>query len=329
MKKELLKISTITIIVYLVFRYLLYLVYPFLIAFGLAVLLNPWVERLQRRIHVKRGVLSALLVTATFGLIAGSLVGLVYACVTQGRKFANSYQVYITRGVEFWHVCCDKVEAICGFRIEETMPDVLGYSFSYLKNIFVILGVIVVIIVSSTLLLSDYPSIKVKILNNSFGKAAYDIGVNMKKAGGAYLKAQLIILLIVTVICCVGLFLTGNRYAILLGCVIGICDLMPFLGTGTILFPWLVVELFLGKYVPAIAYAVIYLVCNFTREFLEPKLLGNKLQVSPIWILITTYVGLCLFGGLGFFLGPTAGLLIMEIYKATNKGNEKGKDGSS
>ncbi|MDY5775802.1 MAG: AI-2E family transporter, partial [Lachnospiraceae bacterium] len=120
-------------------------------------------------------------------------------------------------------------------------------------------------------------------------------------------------------ICCIGLFLTGNSYAILVGCCIGLCDALPFFGTGTVFIPWLLIKVFCGQYVLAAAYGIIYLICNFTREFLEPKLIGNKLAIHPMLVLISTYIGLCVFGVFGFFLGPVGVFLIAEIYKISEE----------
>ena len=75
---QLLKIAVITALVYLAFRYLLGLVFPFLIAYGIAVLLNPLLEKINRRWKIKRGILSALLVLLVF-VVAGGLLGM--ACL--------------------------------------------------------------------------------------------------------------------------------------------------------------------------------------------------------------------------------------------------------
>lgn len=106
---------------------------------------------------------------------------------------------------------------------------------------------------------------------------------------------------------------------VLVGCGIGLCDALPFFGTGTVFIPWLLFKVFCGQYLLAGAYGIIYLICNFTREFLEPKLIGSKLPFIRCCV-DCTYVGLCVFGVFGFFLGPVAGLLIAEIYKASEEG---------
>ena len=336
---QLLKIAVITALVYLVFRYLLGLVFPFLIAYGIAVLLNPLLEKINRRWKIKRGILSALLVLLVF-VVAGGLLGMAgYALISQAKKLVQNYDSVAAQGTQVWNLCCQRVEELCGIQngyVEhcvssyvpmlwqkcrtDVVPKLMNYSIGYVKGFLVGFTIFIVIMVSTILILADYPNIRKKAVDHPIGNLIYRIGRNMKKAGGTYLKAQLIILLIISSICCVGLFLTGNSYAVLVGCGIGLCDALPFFGTGTVFIPWLLFKVFCGQYLLAGAYGIIYLICNFTREFLEPKLIGSKLSIHPMLVLISTYVGLCVFGVFGFFLGPVARLLIAEIYKASEEG---------
>ena len=69
----------------------------------------------------------------------------------------------------------------------------------------------------------------------------------------------------------------------------------------------------MGKYPQAAGIFVIYLVCYYVRQFLEPKLMGNNLGVSPILMLISLYLGLVLFGITGVITGPIGVILIREI----------------
>lgn len=332
---QLRKIAVITVLVYLAFRFLLGMVFPFLAAYGLAVLLNPLLEKIQRRWKVKRGILSALLVLVLFLVTGGILGGAGYALISQAKKFLSNYDTFAQKGVQVWNVCCGRVEVICGIRSgnmnryvtekipeiwekcqTEVVPKIMNYSIGYAKGLLAGFSLLIVIAVSTILILADYPRIRKSITEHPIGSLVYQIGRNMKAAGGAYLKSQLLILLIISAICCAGLFLTGSSYAVLGGCCIGLCDALPFLGTGTVFIPWLLIKVFYGQYLLAGAYGVIYLICNFTREFLEPKLIGTKLSVHPVLVLFCTYLGLCLFGIPGILLGPVGGLLIAEIYKA-------------
>ena len=57
----------------------------------------------------------------------------------------------------------------------------------------------------------------------------------------------------------------------------------------------------------------LYLVCYFLREILEAKLMGNQVGLTPLETLASVYVGLQMFGLLGFLLGPVGLLLVKEF----------------
>lgn len=113
---QLLKIAVITALVYLAFRYLLGLVFPFLIAYGIAVLLNPLLEKINRRWKIKRGILSALLVLLVF-VVAGGLLGMAgYALISQAKKLVQNYDSVAAQGTQVWNLCCQRVEELCGIQ---------------------------------------------------------------------------------------------------------------------------------------------------------------------------------------------------------------------
>ena len=286
---QLLKIAVITALVYLAFRYLLGLVFPFLIAYGIAVLLNPLLEKNKQTLEDQTGNLKCI--TGVTGICGGwwtARYGRI--CTDQpSQKLVQNYDSVAAQGTQVWNLCCQRVEELCGIQngyVErcvssyvpmlwqkcrtDVVPKLMNYSIGYVKGFLVGFTIFIVIMVSTILILADYPNIRKKRWSIRRESDPSD-GRNMKKAGGTYLKAQLIILLIISSICCVGLFLTGNSYAVLVGCGIGLCDALPFFGTGTVFIPWLLFKVFCGQYLLAGAYGIIYLICNFTREFLEPK----------------------------------------------------------
>ena len=112
-----------------------------------------------------------------------------------------------------------------------------------------------------------------------------------------------------------GLWVLQNSYALLVGILIGFLDALPFIGTGTILLPWAALELFRGDFFHAAAYLTFFLITNSTRDFLEPRLLGEKLGVYPIVIAVVVYVGICIFGPAGVLLGPLMLLVIREVIR--------------
>ena len=108
-----------------------------------------------------------------------------------------------------------------------------------------------------------------------------------------------------------GLFLLGNPYFILFGIGIGLLDALPIFGTGAVLIPWALFSLINKHWVYGVGLIIIYIICYFLREVMEAKIMGGKMGLTPLEALVSMYVGLQLFGLLGFILGPI-GLLIIE-----------------
>ena len=105
----------------------------------------------------------------------------------------------------------------------------------------------------------------------------------------------------------------GAELNVAVGVALGFVDVLPILGTGTVLIPWAVVCLFQRQYVTAAGLMVIYGICYFFREFAEARLMGTQLGITGLETLIAIYVGLSLFGVWGMLLGPAGYLVIREI----------------
>ncbi len=327
------KILGITLAVYACIRWLLPLVVPFFIAFLLAKLLNPLVGKLEEKLIWKRGIWSTLLVGLLF-LVLGFLVVLfVGTLLAQMKTVVDNMEEYKRQAGLFFSDCCGQVEVFTGIRaktIEENVqkqlpglmqhiktnavPALMNGTISYAKSMFIWIGICFVIIISTVLILKDYHKIRQSLESHPIGQMGLRVCRRTYEAGGAYIKAQFIIMLIITGVCVAGLYLSGNEYALLTGCGIGICDAMPFLGTGTIFVPWAIIEMMRGEYMLAAIYTVIYTICSLLREILEPKLIGNKLGMHPLSVIVSIYVGLGIYGLWGFALGPLSYILIREIY---------------
>ncbi len=330
------KVLGITIAVYASIRWLLPLVIPFFVSFLLAKFLNPLVEKLENKLKLKRSIWSSLLVGLLLFLLGAAVFFFLKTLAGQVKNVLENLDLYRRQAGEFWEECCCQIENFTGIQAEaiqngvkQRMPAVLDHAketmfpammngtFLYAKSMFVFLGICFVVVISTILILKDYKKMRAALASHPVGSMALNVCRSAYGAGGAYIKSQIIIMVIITVICVAGLYLSGNEYALLAGCGIGVCDAMPFLGTGTIFVPWAIIELVQGKYMLAAIYTIIYTICTLMREILEPKLIGNKLGMHPLAVIISMYVGLEIYGLWGFALGPLSYILIKQIYYET------------
>ena len=324
----------ITVAVYLGVRFFLPLVYPFLFALFFAAVLHPLVNKIQNKIKIPRGIISFAVVALSVLIVGVPLFLLLVKLVRELGSLIGNYKSWKGEMYDIWCMCCERVEQFSGMKAtafvdwgsgqadsliqvfqEKATPVLMKYSIDGLKGIAGFFWRFVVCLVATVLILNDYPDLRRRFFGTAPGKIVRRLGKETMHAGGSYLKAQLIILAAVSTICVAGLFFTGNRYALTAGIGIGLCDALPFFGTGTIFVPWLLLELIRGKYFLAIVYGVLYIICNIVREFLEPKLVGKELGIHPLAVIFSIYVGMCVYGGAGILLGPLSGLLIWELYR--------------
>ena len=134
-------------------------------------------------------------------------------------------------------------------------------------------------------------------------------------AFSTYIRAQAMVMLTSTLWAMLGLHLLGVDYVLLLGLLIGFCDLLPVLGPGTILLPWALWQWAQGDSRLAGGLLLIYLVILVSRQFVEPKIMAAGLGLHPLAALAAGFLGLTLLGAFGLLLGPLLASLLYFVYK--------------
>lgn len=131
----------------------------------------------------------------------------------------------------------------------------------------------------------------------------------------AYLKTELILMIITSAICFIGFKIMNNKYSLFLAVLVGFLDALPIIGVGILLIPFVIIYIILGNYFKAVITFITFLICYLVREFAEPKLMGSQIGISPLMSLISMYVGYKLFGIIGIVTGPIAYVLIDILMK--------------
>ena len=135
----------------------------------------------------------------------------------------------------------------------------------------------------------------------------------MRSAVVVYIKSYTIIFFMTFAELAIGLALLKIRYAVPVAMGIAVFDLMPVLGTGGILLPWIVVSAILGDFGRAIGIAVLYVVITAVRNTVEPRLVGDQIGLHPLATLVAMILGLKLIGLLGMFLFPVTLVAVMNL----------------
>ncbi len=334
-ENKLIKFGVITLLVYLFFRYLFPLVAPFCAAFVLITLFYPLLSRIQRRIPMRKKFLAAGVLFLCLIFLAVILWILGYGSSMQMEKITTFIEAASRRLQIFLHQCCYSLDGKFGWKgyeIEsfvaekmtvimenvqvQVIPRVLSSSFTCVKGILGAVAFLFIMLVAAVLLEKDYAVFM------QWLKSSEDMSFVRKALEGVlnyivtFLKAQGIILLIISVFGSAVLWATGIYGGVFWGILAGCLDVLPFIGTGVVLVPMALWQLLSGHYVRMAVCILLYIFCIVIREFLEPKLIGNRMGIAPVLMLLAIYMGIRLFGVGGIIKGPLALIVIYELNKS-------------
>lgn len=327
-----------TLGVYLGFKYFLPLFLPFVVSYFIAWMIRPITEFLYRKAKIPRIIGGSISLIGLLIIVGTGIYFLFHILLKQIFEFIRNLPVYIniiTGKLDNFCNNCDKCFGLKDGSIRslindnlnstvkrmknEVIPSITEKSITYLIVFVSAIGVVLIILVAALLIVKDLPDIKERYQKNDMYQDIHKVTIKLTDVGVAYIRTQLIIMVIVAFVCVTSFVLLKNDYALLLGVGIAIMDALPILGSGLIFIPWSIIMLMNGNIYTAAVLITIFLLCQIIREILEPKLLGKRIGIKPLFTLIAMYIGVQLFSIAGFFLGPIGLVIIMTIVKVVNE----------
>lgn len=177
----------------------------------------------------------------------------------------------------------------------------------------------IVFLISSVFILSDYDRIKTFLLNQFSEKNSQRIKDGVRLGSSCLkkmFKAYGLIILITTFELTVGFYILkflgifDSQFIILIALGIALIDIIPVLGTGTVLIPWAVISFVSGNIYMGIGLLVLYVIILVIRQIIEPKLVAGQVGLPPIVTIMAMFIGSKTLGILGFFILPFCVILI-------------------
>jgi len=324
------------------------LVYPFLIGWLMAYILNPLVNLLERKGRMHRWLAVSLSILIFLSALSGLVTLVIFRIVNEIQRLA----VFINSNYDHWlndislfaksemmHRWVEQVTSFyekfgnqdtvdtginsVGGRIAETVTNILQQIAAYMVTFVTALpnaavGLIIAFL-AAFFISKDWHKIKVRtsnLMSNQVKDSVGAIWIDLRKALFGFLRAQFILISITAFFVIIGLLLLRVDYAVSIGLLIGLVDLMPYLGTGAVFIPWIVIVLIKGNYTFALGLTVLYGIILIARQLAEPKVLSSSIGLNPLVTLIGVFVGLKLFGVLGLIIGPISLVLGFAFHRA-------------
>ncbi len=302
---------------------------PFLVAFAVSWLLRPlwtWISK-KTRLPVRGAAILtvllfyALLVTLLV-LLANTLIGVIKdvaadlpalytdfiaPAVTNLagllRSFLEDLPGLGESNINYDTVLSEILSSL-GSIASGLSGRLLAWATSLISDVPGFLLRILIAIIASLFTAADFPRIKAFIKAQLPEKARdtmQRVRDHFGKVMRSYLRSYLIIMGITFLEVFLGTLLIGYSNAFFIAIGIALVDILPILGSGTILIPWGVINLLTGNTVRGVALLVLYLIIAAIRNYIEPRIIGKHVGLHPLLTLMSMVIGTYVFGGIGLF----------------------------
>lgn len=314
---------------------------PFVLAFLLAAVLQRPLNWLARRTRLSRRVCAAVLVTAVLLLLVG-LATLV--CWRAGVWLVNYFsreenlltiKDVILRLTDTVRAMLARLTDTLSLEALDTLTGALGRfsetSVALLTDWFgaaaggllsfvtgrlprLLVGLIVGV-VAAVFLTIEYERVYSGFLRLLPPPRAAMVRHMRQQCGtlvGKLARAYLLLMAVTFAELFLGLTVLRIHSAPILAAVIAVVDILPVLGTGTVLVPWALISLLLGSTQRGVGLLVVYLIITVVRNVLEPRVVSSRIGLHPMATLFFMYLGLRAAGLAGMLLFPLAAMLLTE-----------------
>lgn len=321
--------------------------YPFIIAFAVAFMMNPLVNLFENKLKMNRLVavsVTMLLIVSVFAglitvLVIEAISGIEYLVDVVPQQFHQlikylenfffatilpMYNQLLTMfdslDPSYQNTIVENIETIGQQLTEGFRNGVQAFASglsAFLMGLPNFATGLIISILATFFISKDWYKLKERFQKITPKKALESGGnvyTGLRKALLGFLKAQLTLISITAVIVLVGLLILRVDYAITIALIIGLVDLLPYLGTGLIFVPWIIYTFFAENYFLTIGLSILYAIVLVQRQVMEPKILSSNIGLDPLSTLIALFVGFKLFGFLGLIIGPTLLVIGKTLY---------------
>jgi predicted PurR-regulated permease PerM len=292
------------------------------IALFLALALNPAVDRLERRFHGRRALAAATVLLVTIAAIAGLGALFIPTLVHQVTGFADKVPDYLddlTKGrgrlgfLQTKYHLVDKAREALHNGGARRLFGLTGTAVGVAKGVITFVVATVTVIFMTFFMLLEGP----RWADRFFGLLRPEsrprwraVAYNIYRTVGGYVTGNLFISVIAGVSTAIVLVIMGVPFAVALGLIVAILDLVPLAGA-TIAAIIVGLVAFIHSIPAGIVVVVFFIVYQqIENHVLQPVVYGRTVQLSPLVVLISVLIGAELAGVLGA-LGaiPVAGAL--------------------
>lgn len=284
-------------------------------------LLNPLVDRLERR-----GITRTWSILGLFVVIAGLLVWGVVSVIPLIQRQTIAF---VTEWPQYWHQITtatnhwlnderldsvrqqiDQFNQQLSKQSNQTLSSLAKTTFSSVGGVVSRLASVLVAVVTAPFILfyllrdgHQLPQYLSRVLPLKRRDGAQNLLIEMNRQVSNYVRGQLIVAFIVAILFYLGFWIVGLKFALLLGVVAGILNLVPYLGSFLAMVPAVVVAAIISPWMLVKVLIVFVIEQTLEGRLISPLILGSSLKIHPLTIIFVLLIAGKAFGVAGVILG--------------------------
>ena len=313
---------------------------PFVVGGIIALIANPMVRFLERKVRLRRKFGTVLIIGGALALViiggyavisrlVRELAGFISDLPSVLESVGDQLELAFTRLGELIpglpgdlkqtlnNLGDGLVEAIKEFAGSLGAPTMEAAGNLAMSIPSVVVGIFFAIL-SSYFFLAEKETLSVLYRKAMPAKVQEYLNLMRRNTGrlvGGYFLAQFKIMAVVAVLLVAGLLVLQVPYAVIWAVLISFLDFLPVFGTGTVLIPWALLQFVGGKIYMGIGLVACWLITQAVRQMIQPKVVGDSMGVNPLLTLFLLYLGFRFSGIGGMILAVPVGLIVIEFYK--------------
>ncbi|WP_055069530.1 AI-2E family transporter [Clostridium massiliamazoniense] len=315
---------------------------PFIIAFIIAYALNPIVNLIMKKTNLSRNLsitLTYILFISMIGLISfyifpglysttKDLIEALPGITSNAQNMIDKIILQINSNPDLakslstvdFNTIIASTSKLFNSLLSQTLTGAISLTTSVVNMIFGFL-ISIYILIDKDKFINFTRKATLTLFGRNIGLEIINFIKILNINLGSYIGIKAIDSTIIGFIAIIGLSVLGTKYALLLAVIVGFTNMIPYFGPFIGMFVTFLVNLFAGDFKLALISTIfLFFLQQFDAWYLDPKLIGNKIGLSPFVVILAVTIGGAIYGPLGMIVAtPIASVINFYVNKALQK----------
>ena len=265
-----------------------------------------------------------IIINCIFPILIDSVVELISNTPSYYDALVNKYSELPEDSILKSDILKEKMIELTNIDVKQFLNINNEKIIQYVKNIINVFSgifdVFVSIVVSVYILLQRSSIVRAlrRFARGIFKKDTYEAlnkyFTNANEVFFTFITSQLLDAVIVGILTTAAMLILKVKYAPLLGFIIGLFNMIPYIGAIIAVAFGILVTFITGGFGKALAMAIVVIILQqIDANIINPKIIGSSLETSPLLVLFSIAIGGAYFGIIGMFLAVPIAVVIKTI----------------